>query len=141
MLQRPSVLVQVWLGKKFQKFFFANFLGSRIVDSKNGKKIFLKILPKNVWVKFCEKNSRNFFSIFFLYFWNLHIMIRENWQKKIYFSSPLSETTVQWLSREWRKSAVHRICMISYPQSCKYLFGDGLILHDLISLCYHGQYY
>ena len=55
-------------GKKIKKFFFANFLGPRIVDTKNGKKIFLKILPKNFWKKICEKISENFFSIFFFAF-------------------------------------------------------------------------
>ena len=78
-------------------FVFANFLGSWDVDSKNGKKIFLKILPKNFWEKICEKISGKKIPIFFLHFWNLHLMIRENLRKKNYFSSPLSETTVHCL--------------------------------------------
>ena len=53
-----------------------------------GKKIFLKIFGKKILVKILEKISRSKFSIFFLQFWNLHLMIWQNLQKGNYFSSP-----------------------------------------------------
>ena len=42
-----------------------------------------------------ENISGNFFQIFFA-FWNLHLIIRANLQKKNNFLSPLSETAVLW---------------------------------------------
>ena len=66
-------------GLHFRKTFFSNFLGSWFLDSKNGKKIFLKILPKNFWKKICEKISgKKIFNFFFRIFW-----IYISWSEKI----------------------------------------------------------
>ena len=93
------------------------------------KKYFWKFLAKKFWSKFWKKFRDQNFQFFFLQFWNLHLMIWQNLQKGNYFSSPLSETTVDcslvWSARLYGQFSLDKTLTLQagstvFQAKCKY---------------------